>query len=81
MKTRITQIGNSQGVRIPKMMLEEAQISGEVKLEITESGILIRNIKKPRSDWDTLFEQFADSDDQSTENPETSKFGKENWQW
>jgi antitoxin MazE len=34
MKAQIIQIGNSQGVRIPKVMLEEARLAGEVELEI-----------------------------------------------
>ena len=33
MKTQIIQIGNSQGIRIPKVLLEESGISGEVDLE------------------------------------------------
>ena len=52
MKAQIIQIGNSQGIRIPKALLEETRISGEIELEVHPEGILIKNIKKPRSDLD-----------------------------
>lgn len=33
MKARIVQIGNSRGIRLPKLLLEEAQLSDEVELQ------------------------------------------------
>lgn len=82
MKTQIIQIGNSQGVRIPKVLLEESKISGDVDLELTDDGILIRNIQKPRKNWDSIFAALAENDDESTTVFETpSKFEKKEWQW
>ena len=46
MKSQIIQIGNSQGVRIPKGLLVDSRIIGEVELELHPEGILIRNAKK-----------------------------------
>ena len=43
MKTKIVRIGNSQGVRIPKPLLEQAGLEGEVELRITASGIVIES--------------------------------------
>lgn len=82
MKAQIIQIGNSQGIRIPKVLLEETGISGEVDLESTADGILIRNIKKPRGDWDAIFKELADSDDDLHIDFETaSDFDKKEWKW
>jgi antitoxin component of MazEF toxin-antitoxin module len=33
MKSRIVQIGNSRGIRLPKILLEQAQLADEVELE------------------------------------------------
>ena len=44
MKAQIVQIGNSKGIRIPKVLLEESGIRGDVELEICADGILIRNV-------------------------------------
>ena len=41
MKTRIVQIGNSQGIRIPKPLLEAAGLHGEVILTSRPGGLLI----------------------------------------
>ena len=43
MKAQIIQIGNSQGIRIPKVLLEDSRIKSEVDLELHPDGILIRN--------------------------------------
>jgi len=82
MKAQIIQIGNSQGIRIPKTLLEETKISGEVELESHAEGILIRNINKPRSDWDAKFKAAAETDDDlPLEGSTNSKFEKQEWQW
>ena len=82
MKTQIIQIGNSQGVRIPKVLLEESKISGDVDLELHEEGILIRNIQKPRKNWDSIFKSLAENDDDdSTVFDAPTTFEKKEWQW
>jgi antitoxin MazE len=83
MKAQIVQIGNSQGLRIPKVLLEESGIKGEVELELCQDGILIRNIRKPRSDWDARFQRFAEHDDDAPAasiEPQ-SDFETREWQW
>ena len=81
MKAQIIQIGNSQGIRIPKAVLEETNISGEVELEITSDGILIKNIKKPRGDWDAIFKSLAEIDDDLSVRETSTDFAKKEWQW
>jgi Growth regulator len=81
MKAQIIQIGNSQGIRIPKILLEETGISGEVELETSSEGILIRNIKKPRGDWEATFEKLAETDDDLHVGDVRSSFAKKEWQW
>jgi len=81
MKAQIIQIGNSQGIRIPKAVLEETNISGEVELEITSDGILIKNIKKPRGDWDAIFKSLTEIDDDLSVRETSTDFAKKEWQW
>ena len=81
MKAQIIQIGNSQGIRIPKTVLQETKISGEVELEVCPEGILIRNISKPRSGWDEAFKKLAETDDDAPRVAPTSAFDKKEWQW
>lgn len=82
MKAQIIQIGNSQGIRIPKMMLEETGLSGEVDLQLTPEGILIRNLNKPRGDWDAIFKKFAEADDDlQVQDGSGAEFERKEWQW
>lgn len=82
MKAQIIQIGNSQGIRIPKTLLEETGVAGEIELEAHVDGILIRNINKPRSDWHAKFTQTAETDDdQVLDANQSSTFEKQEWQW
>jgi len=81
MKAQIIKIGNSHGIRIPKAVLEETRMSGEVELEVTADGILIRNIKKPRADWDAAFKSLNDRDDDLSLNRPATGFEQKEWQW
>lgn len=82
MKAQIIQIGNSQGIRIPKALLEESRISGEVDLELHPDGILIKNTLQPRAGWDEAFRRMAENEDDELldETPRTD-FDKKEWQW
>ena len=82
MKTQIIQIGNSQGIRIPKVLLEESRITGEVEIELHADGILIRNAQKPRSGWAEAFKSMRENDESELLAESTSTdFDKKEWQW
>jgi antitoxin MazE len=82
MKSQIIQIGNSQGIRIPKVLLEDSHITGEVDLELHPEGILIRNAQKPRSGWDDAFKTMAENEeDELADGGATTEFERKEWQW
>lgn len=82
MKCQIIQIGNSQGIRIPKVLLEETGITGEVDLELHPDGILIRNTQKARAGWDEAFKVMAENeDDELLDGHSGTHFDKREWQW
>ena len=81
MKTSIIQIGNSQGIRIPKVLLEETKITGEVDLERHPDGILIRNTQKPRDGWADAFKTMAENDEDDIPVVGSTSFDKKDWQW
>ena len=82
MKAQIIQIGNSQGIRIPKMMLEETRLSGEVELEAHPDGLLIRSVQKPRGTWDAEFKAVTDVDDDHVlQAGRPGKFESKEWKW
>ena len=82
MKAQIIQIGNSHGIRIPKMMLEETRLSGEVELEVHPDGLLIKSLQKPRSTWDAEFKAIAETDDdQPLQAGAATRFDSKEWKW
>ena len=82
MKAQIIQIGNSQGIRIPKVLLEESRISGDVEVELHADGILIRNAQRPRTGWDAAFKAMAENeDDELDHSVAATDFEKKEWQW
>ena len=62
-KTRIVKVGNSQGVRIPKLLLEQANLGEDVELEVQEGQIVIRPQRSLRYDWDRQFKLMAERGD------------------
>jgi len=82
MKSQIIQIGNSQGIRIPKVLLEDSGIISEVDLELHPDGILIRNAQKPRAGWDAAFKALSEEEDDEFAGTNLSTaFDKKEWQW
>jgi len=56
--TRLVRIGNSQGIRIPKPLIEQAKLEGrELKLELIDGGLLIAPEKTARKGWKEAIEK------------------------
>ena len=82
MKAQIIKIGNSKGIRIPKPLLEESKLDGEVDLEVIDEGLLIKSTNPPRHGWEEAFKGLAENDDDEPVMDETaSRFDMEHWRW
>jgi len=84
MRARIVKIGNSQGIRIPKPLLEQTGIMDDVELEVEQNQIIIRPVSNPRSGWDDAFRAMADrSDDKIIDEAEniSHSWDDDEWQW
>lgn len=84
MKTRIVRIGNSQGVRIPKLLLEQTGLNGEVELSAEEDTVVIRTARKPRAGWDAAFREMARRGDDALLDPKApmgTAWDEDEWEW
>lgn len=63
MRARVVKIGNSQGIRIPKPILEQTGIVEDVELEIEKNRIIIRPVLDPRVGWDIAFKTMSEKND------------------
>ena len=62
MRTKIITIGNSRGIRIPKILLQETGIENEVELTMTTTGLTIAPVKKPIAETLLLSEKALAKD-------------------
>jgi len=84
MRARIIRIGNSQGVRIPKTLLEETGLSGDVDMTVRDGALVITAAGRPREGWDEVFRDMAVRGDDAlldAEVPFSSSFDEESWEW
>ncbi len=64
---QLVKIGNSQGIRIPKPLIEQAHLEGkELKLQIVDDGLLIIPEKEARKGWEQAIEQTIAAQGQET---------------
>ena len=81
MKASIIQIGNSQGLRIPKPILKQCGFGSEVELEVHDKKLIIKPHISVRKNWTKAFEKMAQNgDDQLLEFP-SSQWDEEEWEW
>ena len=85
MITRIVKIGNSQGIRIPKILLEQSGLSDEVELEVQKKQLVLRPKRSIRQDWEEAFRAMAkNSDDQLLDDKylkNQTSWDVEEWKW
>lgn len=81
MITNLIQIGNSQGIRLPKAVIEQFGFK-KISLEILKDGIFLRPVKQNDIDeWDTLeLRKLAQSEKIDSEFA-TIDVGDKEWQW
>jgi len=81
MKASIIQIGNSQGLRIPKPILKQCGFSGEVELEVHDKKLIITTAAHFRRNWEKAFKAMArNGDDQLIEFAQ-NQWDEEDWEW
>lgn len=82
LRVRIIKIGNSQGIRIPKVWLEQLHLGAEVEMTVQPKQIIIRPAHQPRHNWDEQFQAMAAcGDDQLLDKVMPTRWDKEEWEW
>ncbi len=82
MKAHIVRIGNSRGIRLPKTLLQEAQLEDEVELQAEPGRILISKSTKPRAGWAEAARRMRERNEDHLLDPSIStRFDKDEWKW
>lgn len=80
-RTRIVKIGNSQGIRIPKLLLEQSGLNAEVEIEVQGDRIVIRTAPCQRAGWDAAFAAMAEHEDDTLLDATTTDWDDAEWEW
>jgi antitoxin MazE len=86
-RTHIVKIGNSQGIRIPKPLLEQSGINAgginaEVEIEVEDDHLIIRAVSHPRLGWEAAFaEMAARQDDALLDEATATEWDAAEWEW
>ncbi len=83
MRASIIKIGNSQGLRIPKPILEQTGIISDVDIEVDHGQIIIRPVRNVREGWENAFREMAEKGDDLPliDEPVSHSWDEEEWDW
>lgn len=83
-RTRIVKIGNSRGIRIPKLLLDQTELIDEVEIEVQGEHLIVKPLRGQRHGWDDRFADMARRGDDRLLDPDSvslSSWDKDEWEW
>ena len=81
-RTRIVPIGNSKGIRVPKMLLEHVQLPDEVELQAEQGRLIVRATRGARAGWAEAAKLMrARGEDRRLDATTSNHFDDKEWQW
>jgi antitoxin MazE len=81
-KTRIVRIGNSRGIRVPKLLLDEAGLPEEVELRAEPGRLIVRAATRPRAGWESKARSMhRHGDDALVDGTTPTHFDEAEWRW
>jgi antitoxin MazE len=58
--SKLIPIGNSKGIRIPKILLEKYGLNDSILIEETDRGLLLRNKEGNKLSWGETYKAMAE---------------------
>jgi antitoxin MazE len=82
-KTRLVRIGNSQGIRIPKVLLDQLGLGPDIEIAVQQNQLLIRTAQHARAGWGAQFQAMTqEGDDQLLDgDAPASNWDEREWEW
>ena len=80
MLVSVVPIGNSRGIRFPKLVLDKFLVKDKMDMEVTDKGILLTPVNNvPRSNWEEAFCKMHENKEDVLEEIPIS--GAVEWEW
>ncbi len=81
-RTRFVAIGNSRGLRVPKVIIEQLGLGGEVDLTVEKGRLVVQAAQQSRDGWDEAFKAMSkQGDDALMDPPQSTRWDKDEWKW
>jgi antitoxin MazE len=82
-KTKVVRIGNSRGIRIPKIILDQYHINDEVEMETKNDCLIIKSSYSAREGWGKAFKEMHENQEDvlMIDDSMTNEFDEEEWEW
>jgi len=81
-KSRLVRIGNSRGVRIPKVWVEQLKLGDALEMTIQADRLVIHSARRPRQGWEEQFRAMHESgDDCLMEEFPAATWDEDEWEW
>jgi antitoxin MazE len=83
-RARIIKIGNSQGIRIPKPVLEQVGLRGEVEIDVQAGRLVVSPAAAARAGWAVAFSAMAQAGDDELldgDDPLPTLWDEQEWEW
>ena len=72
MKLKLVKIGNSFGIRLPKTVIQECHLSGELELTIKKPNLILSPVLQHRQGWKEMINESIKTKPVKTEGE---------WEW
>ena len=56
MKTKLIQIGNSMGIRLPKTIISECGFGNELELQVKQGALIVTPVAESRLGWKEIMQ-------------------------
>lgn len=81
-KTRIVRIGNSRGIRVPKLLLDHAELPEQVELRAEPGRLIVSAAVRPRAGWEAKARRMHSRREDALLDGETAtRFDDVEWRW
>jgi antitoxin MazE len=83
MKASIRKIENSQGIILPKEVIERCKLQEEVEITVSDDQIIIQAPKSKRASWEAAFKKAAGKEEGVLDDADLiqNDWDKEEWEW
>ena len=81
-KPRLVRVGNSRGIRIPKLWVEQLALGEGVEMRVQADHLVICSARRPRAGWEEQFQVMHErGDDRPMGGFPASTWDEQEWEW